>query len=411
MALCVALVFSAASALAADGWTEFRGPTGQGQVEGGLPLTWGKGKNQVWKQEIPGMGWSSPVISDGRVYLTTSVPVEENGTKNQSLRALCLEASSGKILWDKEVFLENGKTAPRIHSKGTHANPTPVFDGERLFVHFGHQGSACLDRDGNVVWRNTELKYAPVHGNGGSPILTEKALVFSCDGSDRQFIAALDRKDGKLLWKTDRKSKAVKRFSFSTPLLITVNGKKQIVSPASDAVMGYDADSGAEIWRIRYQGYSVIPRPVFGHGLVFLSSSYDSPTLLAIRPDGKGDATDTHIAWTMKKGAPHTPSPLLVGTELYVVSDNGIASCLDARTGTVQWQERLGGNFSASPLHANGKVYFQSEQGVGTVVRSGKKFEQLARNDMQERTLASYAAVGGALYLRTEHNLYRFQER
>jgi outer membrane protein assembly factor BamB len=392
----------------AEGWTEFRGPSGQGQVDGDLPLTWGKGKNQIWKQDIPGSGWSSPVVTGGRIYLTTSVAGEN---KDQSLRALCLDAESGQILWNKEIFLQDGKKAPRIHSKGTHANPTPLFDGERLFVHFGHQGSACLDRDGNIVWRNAELKYAPVHGNGGSPILTDKALVFSCDGSDQQFIVALARKDGKVLWKTDRKSKAPKRFSFSTPLLISVKDQKQIISPASDAVIAYDADTGNEIWRVRYTGYSVIPRPIFGHGLIFMSTSYDSPSVLAIRPDGKGDVTDTHVAWTMKKGAPHTPSLLLVGEELYMVSDGGIASCVEAKTGNLHWQQRLGGNFSASPVHAKGKIYFQSEQGVGTVVQAGKEFKQLARNDLGERTLASYAASGGALYLRTERSLYRFQER
>lgn len=393
-----------------EGWSEFRGPTGQGHVlDGALPTTWSKEKNVVWKREIAGNGWSSPVVTGGRVYLTSAVP---DGQQNdQSLRAICVDADSGKVLWDKEVFRQDGKTAPRIHSKGTHANPTPLFDGDKLYVHFGHQGSACLDRDGNIVWKSTEVKYKPVHGNGGSPILTDKAMIFSCDGSDQQFIVALSRADGKVLWKTDRKSTAPKRFSFSTPLLIEVNGQKQVISPASNAVIAYDADKGTEIWRVRYEGYSVIPRPVFGNGLIFLSSSYDSPTLLAIKPDGKGDVTATHIAWSNKKGAPHTPSPILVGDELYTVSDQGIATCWNAKTGEVHWQQRLTGNYSASPVFADGKVYFQTEQGTGYVVKAGKKFEQIAKNEMGERTLASYGAMKGALFLRTDKALYKIQER
>jgi outer membrane protein assembly factor BamB len=405
------LVWSVSAATShGEGWSEFRGPTGQGHVlDGALPTTWSKDKNVVWKRDIAGTGWSSPIVVSGRVFLTTAVP--EESSKDQSLRVLCLDTESGKVNWDKEVFRQDGKTAPRIHSKASHANPTPLFDGDKLYVHFGHQGSACLDRDGNIVWKSTEVKYAPVHGNGGSPILTDKALIFSCDGSDKQFIVALSRADGKVLWKTDRKSTAPKRFSFATPLLIEVNGKKQVISPASNAVIAYDAEKGDEIWRVRYEGYSVIPRPVFGNGLLFLSSSYDSPTLLAIKPDGKGDVTGTHVAWSSKKGAPHTPSALLVGDELYTVSDKGIATCWDAKSGEVHWQERLAGNYSASPLFADGKIYFQTEEGVGYVVKAGKKFEQIAKNEMRERTLASYAAVKGALYLRTDKALYKIQER
>lgn len=410
---CVA-VATLSTAAPADNWPEFRGPTGQGIVlSGSLPVEWGPTKNVVWKQPIPGSGWSSPIVYDARVYLTTSVPLADaNSPKHdQSLRALSLDAATGKTLWQTEVFREDGATAPRPHGKNSHASPTPLTDGQRLYVHFGHQGTACLDLAGKVLWRNTELKYRPVHGNGGSPILAGDALVFSADGSDQQFIVALECQTGKILWKTDRKSAAVKKFSFSTPLLIDVKGQKQIISQGSDMVGAYDPGTGREIWRVRYEGYSVIPRPVYGHGLVFVSSSYDSPTLLAIRPDGAGDVTDTHVAWKTKKNAPHTPSPLLAGDELYIVSDSGMASCLDARTGQVHWQQRLGGNYSASPLLAGGKIYFQSEDGTGTVIKAGKQFEQLAKNVMGERTLASYAAADGALFLRTDKHLYRIQAR
>jgi outer membrane protein assembly factor BamB len=405
-----AVLLLTGAALQADDWSEFRGPGGLGLAgERSYPTEWSVTKNVVWKQSIPGRGWSSPIVSAGRVILTTAVPAK-NSAGDQSLRALCLEAKTGKLLWDNEVFRLDGKKAPPIHGKNSHASPTPVTDGRRLYVHFGHQGTACLDLDGNVVWRSTELTYQPVHGSGGSPVLADDALVFSCDGSDKQFVAALDRRTGKLLWQTDRNCTYYKKFSFSTPLVIEVKGQKQVVSAGSGAVCAYEPATGREVWRVRYDGYSVIPRPVFGHGLVYVSSAFDRPTLLAVRPDGRGDVTDSQVAWTVVKGAPNSPSPLLVGDELYLVADHGLATCLDAVTGKVHWQERLGGTYSASPLYAGGKVYFQDEAGTGVVVKAGTRFERLAQNALEEATLASYAAADGALFIRTEKHLYRIQE-
>ncbi|HKI37355.1 MAG TPA: PQQ-binding-like beta-propeller repeat protein [Gemmataceae bacterium] len=406
----VVVILLGVCAARADDWTEFRGPTGEGHAKGSLPTEWGPDKNVAWKQDVPGEGWSSPVVSEGRIYLTSAVPVEKNEMKEVSLRTLCLDAKTGKVLWDVEAIHPDG-TKARHHSKNSNASPTPVLDGKHIYVHFGHMGTACLDLDGKVLWRQTDLGYQPVHGNGGSPILVDDLLVFSIDGGDKQCVVALERATGKVKWQTDRKSKAERTFSFSTPLLIDVNGRKQIVSPASDVVTAYDPKTGEEIWRLRYDGYSVIPRPVYGHGLLFLSTGYNTPVLMAIRPDGKGDVTETHVAWTMPKNAPHTPSPLLIGNELYMVSDGGTASCLDAKTGDVHWSERLGGGFSSSPLEGDGKVYFQNEAGVGFVVKAGTKYELLAKNDLKERTLASYAAADGALFIRTAKRLYRIEKR
>lgn len=408
--LLASLFFLGSPHLEAENWPEFRGPSGQGHYEGkNLPLQWSETKNVVWKQAIPGKGWSSPIVQDGKVYLTSAVPIE--GTKNLSLQALCLDADKGTVLWQTEVFLQ-GPKAPSIHTKNSHASPTPITDGKHLFVHFGHQGSACLDLEGKVIWRNKDLAYAPANGNGGSMILVDDRLVFSADGKDTQFVYALDKADGKVVWKTNRKSVAPDKFCFSTPLLITVNGQRQIVSPGAGAVVAYDPADGKEIWRVKYgSGYSVIPRPVFGHGLVFIGTGYGTASLMAIRVDGKGDVTDSHVAWKLSKGAPHTPSPLLVGDELYAVSDKGIASCIDARTGKVHWQERVRGNYSASPLHCDGKIYFQSEEGDTTVVGADKEFTTLALSKVNERTFASYAVADGAIYLRTETQLYRIQNQ
>jgi outer membrane protein assembly factor BamB len=391
-------------AVSALDWPQFRGPGGQGISNArNVPLNWSTSSNIVWRADIPGRGWSSPVLHRGRLYVTSAV-MSENG--KPSLRALCLDAGGGKLLWNTEVFVHTGSTY--IHNKNSHASPTPVVEGDRLFVHFGHQGTACLDLDGKVLWRNTTLKYSPVHGGGGSPILVDEALIFSCDGASDPFVAALNSKTGQVLWKTARSFSAKKKFSFSTPLLINANERNQVVSPSSGAVCAYDPKDGRELWRVRYaEGYSVVPRPVFGHGLLFISTAFDNPEVVAIRPDGQGDVTDSHVVWTLAKGAPKTPSMLLVDDELYFVSDGGIASCVDAKTGRVHWSERVGGNYSASPLLADRRIYLQNEEGVGVVLAPGKTFQQLARNSLGERTLASSAVTDGALFIRTEAHLYR----
>ena len=407
--LCLlTFVSTVASTAIAEDWAQFRGPTGQGLSSAkGLPTQWSVEQNVAWRVPIAGQGWSSPVVQDGRIYLTTAVP---DGGKDAgySLRAICIAADDGQQLWDIEVFRQ-GPDAPGIHTKNSHASPTPLVAGERLFVHFGHQGTAALDLEGNILWRNTSIKYAPVHGNGGSPALVGSSLIFSCDGAKDPFVVALNAETGDEIWRTPRPNDTIKAFSFSTPLAIEIKGQTQVVVPGSDVVCAYDPESGRELWNVKYDGYSVIPRPVFGHGRIYISTGYDSPKLLAIRVDGEGEKPEPHIEWTMTRGAPNTPSPLLVGDELYVVSDGGIATCVDAKTGEEQWQQRLGGKFSASPIYADGRIYFQNEEGIGTVIRAGREFEKLATNKLNEGTLASHAVADSDLLIRTEKHLYRIK--
>lgn len=391
-------------ALKAGDWPQFRGPDGQGHANvRNLPTHWGP-TNIAWSAEIPGNGWSSPILAQDHVYLTAAVPT--NG--NLSLRVLCLNPHSGKLIWNSEVF---SVKPVRGHQKNSQASPTPITDGGHVYAHFGQYGTAALNRDGKVLWRQPSLKYSPVHGNGGSPILVGHALIFSCDGASDPFVAALNAETGAVLWKTPRNTGSQRTFSFSTPLALAIDGMTQVISPTSGAVISYDPETGKEIWRVRYpEGYSVVPRPVFGHGLVYVSSAFDRPVVYAIRPQGTGDITDSAIVWKISKGAPNTPSPLLVGDEIYFVSDGGIMTCADAMTGTVHWQERLGGNYSASPAWGDGKIYVQSEEGVGTVLLPGKKFEVIAKNDLKERTLASYAFDDGVIYIRTAQRLLRIQQ-
>lgn len=396
-------VFVSVPALAAD-WPQFRGPLGNGiSTEKNLPIQWNETQNIAWKQEVPGKAWSSPALVKGRLYLTTAVVADEK----LSQRALCLNAKDGQIVWNTEIFTQESASAPKIHGKNSHASPTPLVESGRVYVHFGHQGTACLDLDGKIVWKTQELAFPPVHGNGNSPVLVDGLLIFSCDGASSPFIAALDIKNGDVRWKFARESDSAKRFAFATCEVITVAGKKQVISPGAGVVNSLDPATGKEIWHVNYDGYSVIPRPVFGHGLVFMSTGYDSPSILAIRPDGQGDVTDTHVEWTLKKGAPHTPSPLLVGNELYLVSDGGIATCVDAKTGDVHWSERIGTKYSASPVYADGKIYCQDEDGKGTVLKPGQKFQKMAENGFAEPSLASYCVGDGAIFVRTEKHLYK----
>ena len=391
-------------------WPQFRGPAGQGiSAAVKVPVEWNATTHIAWKVEVPGRGWSSPVLSKGKLYLTTAIGGESGA--ELKLHALCLDAASGQTLWDTEVFQPDAAAAQAMHRKNSPASATPIVTGERLYVHFGHMGTAALDLAGKVVWKQTELKYPPVHGSGGSPALVGDALVFSCDGERDPFIVALDSTTGAIRWKTPRNSPAKKQFSFSTPLSITVGGVPEIISPGPGFVGAYAVKDGREIWRVGYgEGYSVVPRPVFAHGLLYVSSSFDSAVLYAIRPEGAtGDATATNVAWTSRKAAPHTASTVVVGDEIYFVSDAGIATCADAKTGEVYWSERLGGGFSASPVVAEGRIYFQNEAGAGFVVKAAKKYELLATNDLAERSLASYAIADGAIFIRTEKQLWKVE--
>ena len=382
---------------AAEDWPQFRGPGGQGHSrETGLPFEWSERDHVEWKTPIPGRGWSSPSIQGGTVWITTST---EDG---RSLRLLALDRKSGALRRDVEVFRLEGPIP--VHDKNSRASPTPVVEGDRVYVHFGSYGTAALrTSDGSIVWR-TRLEYYHRHGPGGSPALYKDLLIISCDGYDTQFVVALDKRTGHVRWKKPRKGYQ----AYTTPLLIRFNGRDQMISPGAWTAFAYDPATGEELWSVRYgKGYSNVPRAVFGHGLVYICTGFDQADLIAVRPDGSGDVTDTHIAWTARRGIPLTPSPILVNGEIYFVSDNGVATSLDAKTGKELWRQRLGGNFSASPVFAEGRIYLLSEECEATVIAPGQTYRALATNRLEGRCLASPALSGGAIFLRTDSHLYR----
>jgi outer membrane protein assembly factor BamB len=396
------IALSVCARAGAEEWPQFRGPGGQGHSsESAIPLEWSETLNIAWKAPVPGRGWSSPIVADGRIWLTTAVT--DHGT---SLRALAFDVESGREVVNVEVF--RIARTDLLNIKNSHASPSAIVEGNRVYVHFGAQGTAALTTSGEIVWKQ-QFSYESQHGNGGSPALFGDLLIVNCDGYDQAFVVALDKRTGQVRWKTNRRQPYSQ--AYSTPLPIRIDNRDAIVSVGAFRAAAYDAETGKEIWRVSYgDGFSNVPRPVHGHGLVYIATGFQQPSLLAVRTDGTGDVTRTHVAWTLQRGAPHTPSPILVGDELYVVSDNGIATCLDAKSGTPLWVQRLGGNYSASPVAAAGRIYFQSEEGVTTVIAPGQVFQPLATNTLDADTLASMAVSDGSIFIRSASALYRIRE-
>jgi outer membrane protein assembly factor BamB len=394
----ILLAGSFAATAVGETWPQFRGPDGQGHAStSGVPTEWSETTNVRWKVPIDGLGWSSPVVSSEQIWITTAIE------KQGSLRAVCIDRDTGAILHDVEVFHKDD--LGRIAAKNSHASPTPVLDGRHVFVHFGAHGTACLTTDGQIVWRQI-LKYDHRHGPGGSPVVWNDLLIVACDGPDEQYLVALDKQTGRIRWRVDHHGEQ----AYSTPTLINVGGVEQLITSRGRAIIAYSPGDGTEIWRCSHGGHSVVPRPVAAGGLVYCCTGYWNPSLLAIRPDGHGDITNSHVAFALRRGVPHNPSPLVVGDRLYMISDLGVLSCADATDGGDVWHHRLAGNFSASPTLADGKIYLSSEDGTTFVIAPGDQFQLLATNRLDGRILASLAPVDGAIYLRTDTHLYRIEE-
>jgi len=394
-----------------DAWPRFRGPTDDGVAPPmRSPIKWDRETNVRWRTELPGQGWSSPVIGDGVVYLSAAIPRDDDPAGDYDLALLMVDAQTGALRQVSKLLAQESKTAAAIHKKNSHASPTPLIDGDHVYVHFGHQGTVCTDRAGNIVWIDREHSFPPVHGNGGSPVLVADKLIFTCDGSSDPYVVALDAKTGREAWRTPRPVDAPRKFSFATPTIIDSPEGPLVVAPGSDCVLALDPEDGKIQWWARYDGYSVVPKPVVSEGRILVATGFGPTKLLAVRLGGSGDVTQTHIDWEVDKGVPKTPSVIAHQGLVYLISDDGIGLCIDAKSGDIVWRNRIGGNHSASPILVDDKLYFTSEEGVTTVVRTGREFEELARNDLQEAILASPAAAQGAIFIRTDAALYRIEE-
>ena len=418
ISLSLLAVLTISSPLSAD-WPQFRGPDGQGHSDQrGVPIHWSEEKNVTWKSAVPGKGWSSPVIAGNQIWMTSA---EADG---KSLRAICFDKTSGQLLHNVEV-LQPDQPGP-LHKLNGFASPTPVVDGKHVYVHFGPRGTVCLDTAGKIIWENTELKYNAFQGAASSPILHGELLILTCDGTDHQFLAALDKRTGKTKWRQPRAhleaaakkdaasppGRRIAQMAYSTPLVQSIKGVPQLVSTGADHVAAYDLKTGKEIWWMPYDGFSLVCRPSYGNGLFYIvgSVSQNHFCVYAVRP-GKGKLREDQVVWKRSKGIAHIPSPLLVGQELFVVDNGGVATCVDALTGKEHWRNRLGGNYDASPIEVLGRIYFCSREGNTTVLSSGKKFRSLATNQLKGTFKASIAVDDGALFLRSDTHLYRIEEK
>ena len=393
-----------------DNWPQFRGPSGNGHTNAtGLPLKWSEKENVVWKTAIHDVGWSSPVIWGNQIWMTTA---EAKGGK---LFAVCVDRTSGKIVHDIKLF--DVKKPERINRMNSYASPTPVIEAGRVYVHFGRYGTACLDtRNGKIIWSRRDMKCEHHMGPGASPIPYGKWLIVPVDGMDVQYVAALDRETGKTVWKTKRSLdfsgvSQYQRKSFCTPSVIQAAGRKQLISPCARGIIAYDPDTGKELWKVQTKGFSLVPRPVSDGKRVYVINDCDFPELWAIKPNGKGNVTGSHIAWKLKKNMTQRASVLLLKDLIFSVSHKGYVVCIDTGSGKAVWQERIGKAYSASPIYAENRVYLFSERAGATVIEPGRKYKPLATNQLDGRVMASPAIAGKAIFIRTDTHLYRIEKK
>jgi len=426
--LCAVVL--AFSAWASEDWTQFRGPNGDGRSDSrDLPLTWSESENVKWKTPVHGRAWSSPVIMGDQVWLTTAT---EDG---RELFAVCVDRGTGKILRDERIF--EVEKPQFCHQFNSYASPTPVIEPDRVYVTFGSPGTACLDsKTGKVLWERRDFVCNHYRGAGSSPILHGDLLLMNFDGSDRQFVVALDKRTGKTVWRKERsidfkdldadgkpQTEGDLRKAFATPQVATLDGRLALISQGAKATYAYDPPTGEELWRVEERtSHSGGTRPLVGFGLIFVPTGWSQGQILAIKPGKSGEVIDANtdstggangqlqIAWKTKRNAPKKPSLLLVDDLLFGIDDGGVASCLEAKSGAEVWRERVGGNYSASPVCAESRIYLFSEEGKTTVIEAGRQFKVLSENKLADGFMASPAIAGKAFYLRTKTNLYRIEK-
>jgi outer membrane protein assembly factor BamB len=408
------LLVSLATTLA-ENWPQFRGPSRQGvSSEKNVPLTWSNTSNVVWKTAIPGEGWSSPIVWEDRVFVTSAT------NSGQECRVLAIDAKTGTVLWDKMVFEQLPR---RKEGRNTYASPTPATDGQRVYACFGDGSFVALNFAGDVLWTNRDYPFYSQHGLASSPILHGDLLIMARDGSsdgpdkqlgwqkpwDQSFVVALDTKTGKERWKSKR---GLSRIAHSVPNIWEHDGTAELISEAGDVLQSFDPKTGERLWSSEVIGEAKVPSVVLGDGLAFTAGGWGGKeTIKAFRLGGKGDLKETNLVWEQRKGMPKVPSMLYLKPYLFSIPDTGVAGCMKAETGEIIWQERIGGNFSASPVTAAGRIYLLSDEGVTTVIAAEPEFKVLAKNPLGEKVQASIAISQKRLFIRTEKNLFCIGEK
>jgi outer membrane protein assembly factor BamB len=393
-----------------NSWPGYRGPDDNGHSRANnVPLHWSDSTHVAWKTAIPGRGWSSPVIMEGKVWITTAEP---DGT---NMRVIGVDAAKGTILHNITVF--NHSEFQETHQLNSFASPSPVVEPGRVYVHFGTYGTACLDtRTGSKIWSRDDINCEHEVGPGSSPFIYNNLLILTMDGTDVQYLIALDKNTGKTVWKTPRNMDYTGRTpdthkAYTTPVIARVNGTDQLISPCAHAVMAYDPLTGKEIWRVQAEGFSASARPVTSNGLVYVNTGFSPPSVVAIKLEGTGNKTENAVTWMNKRNLSARSSPLLIDGLFYMVTTGGLAKCLDPLTGEEIWSQRVGGETSASPVFAGGRIYTFDESGLTTVFTPGRQFTKIAENSLPDGFMASPAVVDGALFLRTKTHLYEIISR
>jgi len=416
----VVVLFAMTAPAHAD-WPRFRGPSGDGLATRpgsaeriGLPVRWSEDENIAWKTPIPHIGWSSPVVMNGQVWLTGA------SADGHDFYALCVDVGSGKIRLNERIF-HCDNPEPLGNPLNSYASPTPVVEPGRVYVHFGSYGTACLDTTTfQIVWTRADLPCRHYRGPGSSPILFESLLILTMDGVDVQYLIALDKITGRTVWKTDRtadwddldsdgkpRDEGDLRKAYSTPLIVEANGATQMLSVGAKALYGYDPRTGHESWKVRTPAFSGAAAPIYRDGVAYMISGFGQTELMAVRVDGSGDVTDSHVLWKTARTVPRTPSPVLIGDLLFTINDTGIVVCMDVATGEQVWKDRIRGDYAASLLYADGNIYCFNQSGTSTVFKAARQFEIVATNTLDSGCMASPAVAGKVLLLRTKTHLYR----
>ena len=413
---CILLLITVASCVvieANEQWSQFRGHYGNGIIKStSAPINWSENTNIDWKTPIHDRGWSSPVIWNDQIWMTTAT---KDGNK---MYAICVNKLSGKIEHDIHVF--DVKSPQAITNENTYASPTPVVEEGRVYVHFGTYGTACIStKDGQILWKRRDLNCDHEIGAGpaSSPFIYNNFLIFNVDGRDVQYVIALNKETGETAWKTNRSVdfsdvQVNQRKAYGTPFIIPRGNSNQMVSIGAKGVYSYDPENGKELWKAEHRGWSIAPRPVYGEGLVFTMIDRDRPEMWAINPNGSGDITETHIQWKETKRMPPRASPIIIKGLLFVVDRNGYISCIEAKTGKSIWQKRMKGRFSASPILANNLIYFFNEDTVCTIIKPTRELEIVAENKLSEdKLMATPAFDENSIYIRTEKKLTRIVKK
>lgn len=429
--LTLALFNAIAGTPRSTNWPQWRGPDGQGvSVETGLPDEWSDTKNVKWKTPIPGRGHSSPIVWGKKIFLTTALDGEvipgrsagvthklSDGTDfvhpdavganlKHTFKVICIDRNSGTILWERVAY--EGPVYDSRHRKASFASSTPATDGKYVFAFFGTEGLYAYDFNGKLIWKQSLPKLGTASvGYGVSPVLYQNLVLMQCDDSGmNSFIAAFDKKTGKEVWRTPRKVDV----TWTTPVLVHTAKGTELVAAAAEAIIAYDPLTGKELWRHKGLESNAVPTPVVLNDLVVVTSGAPNKIALAIKAGGTGDVTGTpQLVWTYNKGTAYVPSPILYGEYVYLTTDRGLLTCLDAKTGKIEYEGArvpVPATFSASPVAYEGKILLTSEDGESFVLKAGPKHEIIRTNSLGEPVYASPAIADGRIFIRGEKNLF-----